>query len=161
MKSPDSLFPSGARTSLDTDAADVLADDLSIPEFLQFLKTYLVVKVLTPLPYRLRRAGLEALPAFAAAAFERIISLERHVGQHCDKPEPCPEFRVDEKIVPADPAQACQTANSLVGDMRRLLLPVKDLGCSDRNGIEAEFMDMEREKESCPVEKEIDLAVMV
>ena len=111
---PNFLIPLYTRAGLDTDSADMLADKPHFPEFFELLKTCPVVKLFFFLFYSLSRTGLKALHACTAITLQRLIRFKRHVGQHRDQPEPCPEFRVDKKVAPSYKAQTSQIAYFLM-----------------------------------------------
>ena len=150
-----------AAAGFDADPADVLADDMLLAELVQFLIAGAVVEILRPLVDGHGRARREAGPARAAGELERRPYLKGHIRQDRHQTKPGPELGIDEQVIPADPAQPRQNADLFVGDMRLLIFPIDDLRRGDGQGFETETPDMVREQKSSPVQKEIELAVVV
>jgi len=139
----------------------MLADDPLPAEFLELIEAGPVVEILSFLLDGAGRANLNTFLAFAAVALKGPVRLKGHVGEHRDQPEPRPVLRMDKEVAPAHPPQPGQVAHFLVGEMRFLVLPVEHLGGRDGKGSMAALLDMGCKKEGCPVEEEIELAVVV
>ena len=63
-----------------------------------------MVKILFSLFYGGSGASGKTAPALAAIGFQGPIGCERHIREDGDQPEPRPQIRIDEKVIPADPA---------------------------------------------------------
>ena len=139
----------------------MLADDPLPAEFLELIEAGPVVEILSFLLDGAGRANLNTFLAFAAVALKGPVRLKGHVGEHRDQPEPRPVLRMDKEVAPAHPPQPGQVAHFLVGEMRFLVLPVEHLGGRDGKSVVPELLDTGSKQVSCPVQEEIELAVVV
>jgi len=133
-------FP--ALADLNAYAADILVNQFLPLEFLEFFKAYLVPKISGIFLNRLAWAALNTECTLAASILRWGIDLKRHIGQDRDKAKLAAEFLIHQKVVPAYPAKSGKVADSLMGEVGLLVLPVYNLGGRDRQGIKAIFLDV-------------------
>jgi len=105
--------------------------------------------------------GNDAGAAAPAAEGKRRGDFERHVGQDSDQAESGPVFGVNEKVVPADPAQSRKPADRFMGDLAALAFPIDDLGGRDRERSMAQVLNEGGEQERPPVQEGVQLPVMM
>jgi len=94
----------GSGACLYAHAADVLADNVLLPEFIKFFIATEVVKIGRIFFDGLGRTRQKASSAFSAGSLYGLIGLQREVRQHSHQAEPGSELRIDQEIVASDPA---------------------------------------------------------
>ena len=68
---------------------------------------------------------------------------------------------MDQEVVAADPAQPGQPSHFFVREMGPLVFPIDDLRGRDRKGPETAVPDEHGQEEGRPVEKKVELAVVM
>lgn len=110
---------------------------------------------------RSRRTTGQAVETAVAVYLQGPICFKRHVGKDSGQPKLGPKFRMDEKVVAANPAQPGQKAHFFMGEMGLLVLPIHNLRRRDRKRPETPISDEYGQEEGCPVKKKVELAVVM
>lgn len=93
---------SGAR--LYADAANVLADNVFLPELIELFKASNMIEIGRICLDSLGWTRHKASSALSARPLYRLIGLQREIRQHRHQAEPGPEPGIDQQVVASNPA---------------------------------------------------------
>jgi hypothetical protein len=146
---------------LDAHPTDVLSDIVFVSKFLEFFKATDVIEFFDLLLDGTGRAEGDALTALATRSLQRLICMQREIGEDGDQPDPRPVLRMDDEVISAEPSQSRCLRYSLMGEVSPLAFPIHDLRGSDGKGPAPHVLDQGSHVKGDPIQDIVGLAIMV